>query len=158
MIKKINRGSSSANGSLSSSRTSRLIGKMGKTTGRMWVGEDSTVEKGIRRRAVANLCLFVRWSDAAWHPQEIWILYTIVGLAHPEYIVTERRKAKIYRGAAPTRQNPSTIPGDVHQSAGLSLMTRRQPVIQTCNPGFLIFAKLGGKSRCRVFLEEREKF
>jgi hypothetical protein len=115
--------------------------------------------EGIRRRALTDLCLFVRLTPSAMAhlpSRKIQNLYRIIGLAHPEYIVTERREVKIYRRATPTRQNPSAIPGDVDHSTGFGLTARRQSVIQTRNPGSLIFAGLGGKARCRVFLEERQ--
>lgn len=159
MIEKINGGSSSSfvNGSLSSPMTSRSIGEMGRTTGQMRVENTLQLREGIRRRALTNLCLFVRWTPRMPPPsREIRILYRTIGLAHPEYVVTKRREVKIYRRATPTSQNPSTIPGDVDQSTGFGLTARRQPIIQTRNPRFLISTRVGGKPGCRVFLEERQ--
>ena len=81
----------------------------------------------------------------------------IIGLAHPEYVVTERREVKIYRRATPIRQDPSAIPGDTYQPTGFSFLARRQPVVQTRNPGFFVLASLGGEPGGGVFLEERHQ-
>ena len=90
---------------------------------------------------------------------EIPILsYRIIGLAHPEDVVTECREVKVYRCATATRQNPPAIPGDVDQPTGFCLFARRQSVVKTRNPRFLVFANFGGKPGCGVFLEEREQF
>lgn len=82
----------------------------------------------------------------------------IKGLAHPEYVATERREVKIYRRATPTRQDPSAIPGDVYHPTGFGLFARRQSIVKARNPGFLLFASLGSEPRSRIFLEERQQF
>jgi hypothetical protein len=82
----------------------------------------------------------------------------MVGSAHPEYVVTERREVKIYRSATPARQNPATIPWDVDKSPGFCLFARWKPIIKARNPGLAVFDSLGGESACRVFLEERQEF
>lgn len=82
--------------------TSRLIGERG---GRLvGCGLENTLRsrKGIRRRALTDLCLFVRWTLPP-RSREVRILYRIVGLSHPEYIVTERGEVKIQGRATPTR-------------------------------------------------------
>jgi hypothetical protein len=110
--------------------------------------------------ALADLYLFVWQTLSVTAAQETNpdLSSRITGLAHPEYVVTERREVKIYRCTTPTRQSPSAIPGNVDQSTGFGLFARRQPIIKTCNPGFLVIARLGGKSGSGVFLEEGQQF
>ena len=124
----------------------------------MRVGEHLQLRKVIRCRALAGLCLFVRWKPLPPPSREIRILYRIIGLAHPEYIVTESREVQIYRSATPVRQNPPTIPGNIDQSTDIGLTAGWQPVIQTRNPWFLIFTRLGGEPGRGVFPEERQQF
>ena len=126
---KLGRGSSSSSfirGSLSSSVTSRSTGEMGGKKGEedwpeaSW--KHSTVAGGLRSRVrrFVSVCP----PGAVCHrprARQIPILSCrIIGLAHPEYVVTESGEVKLYRRAAPTRQAPSAIPGDVYQSAGFS--------------------------------------
>ena len=110
--------------------------------------------------ALADLHLFVRQTLSVTTALETTsdLSSRITGLAHPEYVVTESREVKIYGCTTPNRQSPSAIPGDIDQSTGFGLFARRQPIIKTGNPGFLVFTRLGGESGSGVFLEEGQQF
>jgi len=96
--------------------------KKWKTAGRMRVRGTLQLQEAYVA-AFTGLYLFVRLPPRSG---EIPILsYRIIGLARPEDVVTERREVKIYRRAAPTRQSPTAIPGDVDQPTGFGLFARR---------------------------------
>ena len=68
--------------------------RKGRTAGRMRVGDTLQLREGYVA-AFANLYLFVRLPPPS---REILILFygELVGSAHPEDVVTERREVKTY--------------------------------------------------------------
>ena len=118
----------------------------------MRVGDTLQLREGYVA-VFTDLYLFVRLPP---RPGEIPISI-MVGPAHPEDVVTERREVKIYRSATPARQNPATIPRGVDQSPGFRLFAGRKPVVKARNPRLSVFASLRGESGCRVFLEEGQQ-